>query len=141
MMKSKYDRMIDQFNLYYPDLSNRVVDWWPSGRIHITVKLNDGMMFEFNSYDHCIRRVLSSDYSNDAEALKKNIGHNLEKVILARGLSHAEIAERSGVTPAMLSRYIHGNSMPGIDKVYALASVLGCRIVDILGESYEEYDT
>ena len=141
MIKGKYDRAIYDFNKYYPDLSDRVVDWWPSGRIHITVKLNDGMLFEYNSYDHSIRRVLPSNYSTDAEVLKKTIGYNLEKVILTRGIPQAEIAERSGITPAMLSRYIHGTSMPGIDKVYALAAVLGCRVIDILGEAYEGVET
>lgn len=138
MMNGKYDRIVEQFKSYYPAMYDEVVDWWPSGRIHITVKLRDGVLFEFDSYANCIRRVQPDGYSKDVESLRKAIGHNLQKVILARGMSQSEIAERSGITQAMLSRYIHGTSMPGIDKVYCLAAVLGCRVIDILGESYEE---
>lgn len=138
MMIEKYNDILDRFGTYYPDLYAQAVDWWPSGRLSITVKMGDGMLFEFNAVDHTIRRVRSDDYKKNADILRKEIGHNLQKVILSRGISQNEIAERTGLTPAMLSRYIHGTSMPGIDKVYSLASVLGCRVIDILGETYEE---
>jgi transcriptional regulator with XRE-family HTH domain len=55
-----------------------------------------------------------------------------------RSIPQSKVAEQSGMTQAMLSRYIHGTSMPGIDKIYALASTLGCRVVDILGDLCEE---
>lgn len=137
-MKDKYNRIIERFEQYYPYLYEQSVDWWPSGRTCITVKLEDGMLFEYNHIDNTIRRIQSSDRIKDADLLRKEIGYNLKNLILTRGISQAEISERCGITPAMLSRYLHGTSMPGIDKVYALASILGCRTVDILGESYED---
>lgn len=136
MTKDKYDRMINQFSTYYRDLYNQTVDWWPSGRSCVTVKLEDGMLFEYSVLDNTIRRVRPDDYAKDAETIRREVGHNLQKAIHSRGLSQSEIAQKVGITEAMLSRYIHGTSMPGLDKVYSLASVLGCRIVDILGENY-----
>ena len=138
MMNEKYNNMINRFRTYYPDLYDQTVDWWPSGRLCVTVKLEDGMLFEFNSCDNTIRRIRSDAYSKDIDILRKEIGHNLQKIISARAIPQSEIAEGAGITPAMLSRYVHGTSMPGIDKVYSLASVLGCRVIDILGDSYEE---
>lgn len=137
MMREKYDRFLDKFNTYYSDLYKHTVDWWPSGRSCITVKLDDGMLFEFDSTDTSIRRVRPDNYVKDVEVIRKDIGHNLQKIIGTRNMSQSAIAEKCGITQAMLSRYIHGTSMPGVDKVYTLASVLGCRVVDILGESYE----
>lgn len=137
-MKQKYDRILERFSTYYPDLYQQSVDWWPSDRYHITVKLEDGMLFEFDSNDNTIRRLRSANHNKDVETIRKDVGYNLQKVITSRGIPQNEIAERSGITPAMLSRYIHGTSMPGIDKVYNLAAVLGCRVVDILGETYED---
>lgn len=140
-MRQKYDRIMERFETYYPDLYKQSIDWWPSDRYHITVKLEDGMLFEFDSNDNTIRRVRSSPNTKDAEVIKKDVGYNLQKVITSRGIPQSEIAERSGITPAMLSRYIHGTSMPGVDKVYALAAALGCRVVDILGGAYEDSNT
>jgi DNA-binding Xre family transcriptional regulator len=107
----------------------------------ITVKLNDGMLFEYDSQANTIRRIRPTNYSKDADVLKRDIGNNLQKIVSARAMSQSEIASKAGITEAMLSRYIHGTSMPGVDKVYGLAAALGCRVVDILGEAYEDYDT
>ena len=138
MRKDKYDKMFDSFKHYYPTMYDKAVDWWPSGRTCITVKLKDGTLFEFESFDNTIRKVQPGSYTKDIETLRKDIGHNLKKVVQSRGMPQSDIAEKCGVTEAMLSRYIHGTSMPGIDKVYALAAALGCRAIDIIGESYED---
>lgn len=140
MMKGKYDRILDRFERYYPDLCRQTVDWWPSGRYHITVKLEDRTMFEFDITNNTIRRVVPDNYNN-VDTLRSDIGHNIQKLILANGIPQSEIASRVGITEAMLSRYIHGTSMPGIDKVYSLAAALGCRVIDILGEAYDEHNT
>lgn len=138
MMQNKYDRMLDQFRTYYPDLYDQAVDWWPSGRMHISIKTDDRLIFEYSSLDNTIRRVKVSDYSNDPDALKKGLGRNLQKVMLTRTMSQSQLAEKIGVTQAMLSRYIHGTSMPGLDKLYSIASVLGCRVADLLDDTYED---
>lgn len=138
MVKGKYERILEQFERYYSNMYNQTVDWWPSGRYHITVKLEDRMMFEFDATNNTIRRVRPDNYKNDVNVLKTDIGHNIQKLISARGIPQSEIASRVGITEAMMSRYIHGTSMPGIDKVYSLAAALDCRVIDILGEAYDE---
>lgn len=134
MLNEKYNRMLNKFERYYPDLYRQTIDWWPSGRLCITVKLEDDYIFEYDSINNTIRRIESGNSKVDDETLRKEIGYNLQKLIQTRSISQSTIATECGITPAMLSRYIHGTSMPGVDKVYALANVLGCRITDILGD-------
>lgn len=138
MLKDKYDNMLKCFEHYYSYLYEQAVDWWPSGQSCITVKLEDGVLVEFDSFTNTIRRIQPNDYTKDIETLRKDIGRNIKKVVQTRGMAQGDIAKRCGITEAMLSRYIHGTSLPSIDKVNALASVLGCRAIDIIGESYEE---
>ena len=138
MVKEKYDRMLERFENYYPYWYKDLVDWWPSGRTSITVKLRDGSMLDYNPYDETVRTLQPNNYEKDVESLRKDIGHNIKKIIQTRGMPQGDIAKRCGITDAMLSRYIHGTSLPSIDKVHALAAVLDCRVIDILGESYEE---
>ena len=134
MIRNKYDEILDRFVNYYSYLWDQAVDWWPSGRRCITVKLRDGTMIEFDSFGDTIRTVSSNNNVKDTETLKKNLGHNLKKIVNTRGIPQSEIATKCGITEAMLSRYIHGTSMPGIDKLYTLAAVLDCRVIDILGD-------
>ena len=134
MLNEKYNRMLDKFERYYPDLHRQAIDWWPSGRLCISVRLEDDYIFEFDSVTNTIRRIESNRSEVDDDTLRKEIGHNIQKLIQSRSISQSTIASECGITPAMLSRYIHGTSMPGVDKVYALANILGCRITDILGD-------
>ena len=138
MLKGKYERIVEQFELYYTSLFEHTVDWWPSGRLCITVKLDDGLMFEFDSHDNSIRRIRVNDYSRDVDSLRKDIGYNIQKAIQTKGMPQNDVAEKSGITQAMLSRYIHGKSTPSVDKLCCIASVLGCRVSDLLGELSEE---
>lgn len=137
MANNKYDRMLGSFEHYYSYLYEQMVDWWPSGQHCLTVKLQDGTLIEFDSFSDTIRRIQPENYETDVETLRKAIGHNIKKIVQTRNMSQGDIAKRCGITEAMLSRYIHGTSLPSLDKVNALAAALGCRVIDIIGESYE----
>lgn len=138
MIRNKYDNIIDQFELYYPYLYEQAVDWWSTGRLYITVKLSDGTLVEFNPMDNTIRTIHKNYVQKDVEVLRKDIGHNIKKVVFGSSMSQNEIAQRCDITPAMLSRYIHGTSMPGIDKITILAEVLGCRVSDLVEFNVDE---
>lgn len=137
MVRNKYDEIIKKFEMGYSHFFNKTVDWWPSGKFGITAKLNDGGLMEYNYLDNTIRFVDNDKSPEDSEWLKKEIGRNISKFMDGSGMSQGEIAEKCGITPAMLSRYIHGTSMPGVDKLYVIARVLGCRLSDLTGELSE----
>lgn len=138
MLRDKYNKMLESFKHYYPYFYEQAIDWWPSGKTYITIKLDDGSLIEYDSFTDNYRIIQPNDYVKDAETLRKDIGENLKRIILTRGIAQSEIAKNSGITQAMLSRYIHGTSMPSVYIVNSLASVLGCRAIDIIGESYQD---
>ncbi len=138
MLNDKYQKMLEQFKCYYPNLYEKTVDWWPSGRMTITVRLMDGDKFEFNPMDNSIRRIQSREFEVDEAARRRAFGINLEKQLPHCGLSKGELAEKLGITNAMLSRYIRGTSMPSIDKGYLIASVLGCSVEELFDDTYND---
>ena len=133
MMHSSFELILEQFRLYYPDLYDQGVDWWKSGPYHITVLLNDDSRVEFDSSENTIRWVNKIDRSVDNDILRKEIGRNIRKFIVYKGDRQQDIADKAGITQAMLSRYINGTSMPGIDKLHNLAAALDCHVDDLLG--------
>ena len=132
-MNSSFELILEQFRMYFPDLYDQGVDWWKSGPYHITVLLDDNSRVEFDSSENTIRWVNAIDRSVDNDILRKEIGRNIRKFIVYRGIRQQDLAEKAGITQAMLSRYINGTSIPGIDKIHNIASVLGCHIDDLLG--------
>ncbi len=133
MIRSSFELILDQFRMYFPDLYDQGTDWWKSGPYHITILLKDNSRVEFDSSDNTIRWVPKIDPLTDSDILRKEIGRNIRKFIVYRGLRQHEVAEKVGITEAMLSRYINGTSMPGLDKLYHIASVLGCQVEDLIG--------
>ena len=139
MLQHKYDNILKRFEQNYSHFFKQAVDWWPSGRSCITVKLRDGQLMEYNQIGDTIRYIKSDEYTGDTLTLRKEIGRNIQKLIMTRGLPQSEIASKCGITEAMLSRYIPGPSLPGVDKLCILARVLGCRISELTGEYDEQY--
>lgn len=133
MLGSSFGLILDQFKMYFPDLYDQGVDWWKSGPYHITILLRDNSRVEFDSSENTVRWVSKIDHTIDNEVLRKEIGRNIRKFITYRGIRQQEVSEKVGITEAMLSRYINGTSMPGIDKLHKLAGVLGCHVDDLLG--------
>lgn len=138
LVKRKFDRIFERFEQYHPNVCEKTVDWWPSSSSHITVRLMDGTLMEYCCLDDTIRTLRIDAMIQDSELLRKEIGNNIRAMIACRGIGQSDLAERVGITSAMLSRYIHGNSMPGLDKLYSLASALGCRVEELLVQRYED---
>lgn len=133
MVHSSFELILNQFNMWFPSLYEQTVDWWKSGPYHITALLKDNSRVEFDSSDNTIRWITKIDYSTDNDTLRKEIGRNIRKFIEYRGCRQQDIADQAGITQAMLSRYINGTSMPGLDKIHNLAAALNCQISDLLG--------
>ena len=136
MVKDKYGRTFSQFELYHPSLYSRTVDWWASGRMAITVKLNDGNMFEFDPLDNSIRRVVINWHEVDEDISRKEFGNNLLKMIPFSGMNSKELADEVGISTVMLSKYIHGKSTPNVLVARKLARALGCTVDELFDDTY-----
>lgn len=136
MIVDRYKGTLRQFKSYYPTLYSRAVDWWGSGRMSIVVKLDDGDMYDYDPIDNSIRRVCCIENGEDIDetAIRKAFGYNLQKMIPFSGLSKGELAEKAGITNAMLSRYIRGNSIPSALTARRIAMALRCTVDELFDD-------
>lgn len=139
MIRDKYERTLKQFETYYPRLCDRTIDWWASGRMSITVKLDNGVLYDYDPMDNSIRQVYVGDVGEaDETVFRKDFGANLQKMIPYSGLSKSELAAKVGITNAMLSRYIRGNSTPSVTIAYKIARALGCLVDELFADTYTQ---
>lgn len=138
MIHDKYERTLKQFEMYYPRYYERAVDWWSSGRMSIMIKLDDGNIYDYDPMDNSIRLVPDNRCDSSEDSARKSFGINLQKMIPFSGLSKGELAEKAGITNAMLSRYIRGNSMPNVIVAHRLATILGCTLDELFDRTYDE---
>lgn len=136
MIRDKYERLLEQFELYYPSLYERSVDWWASGRLSITIKLDDDSMFEYDSLDNSIRQVYFNDSGIDETIVRKTFGNNLQKMLPFSGMNQQELADKVEVSRVMLSKYIRGKSVPSVIVARKIANALGCTVDELFDDTY-----
>ena len=137
MVTDKYEKMLKRFELHYPHFYSEAVDWWASGRISIAIKLSDGTILDYNDVDNTIRWVKYDDNS-DEESRRNAFGCNLQKYVMYCGMSKGDVAEKLGISKTMLSRYLHGKTMPSLDKGLQIANLMKCTVEELFDETYME---
>ena len=136
--RNKYDSVLNQFEINYPHFFERAVDWWATGKSSIAIKLDNGEIIDYDRIKNTIIWIRTDNPEVDEETRRKAFGRNLEKRIPLTGMSKGDISEKLGITNAMLSRYLRGNSIPSVDKAYQLARIIGCRVDELFDDNYIE---
>lgn len=136
--KEELQMIFDEFCHLNPGMANEVVDWYPSGHFEITIKLESGLKMFYNYTTKAVQKIKDDymDYSNTNYCTEQKFidafSWQLFSRIRASGLTNAEVADKAGITPALLSRYITGKTIPTGYTVYKLAAVLGCTPSELL---------
>lgn len=58
-------------------------------------------------------------------AIKKGAGHMLKEEIDKRGLRYSFVAEKAGVAPQTLSKYLHDRIPINVNNLYGICHVVG----------------
>ena len=62
----------------------------------------------------------------------------LKKMMIQQGLTQKELASRSGITEASMSKYLSGERTPRIDVIVNLANALVITTDELLGNDINE---
>lgn len=65
-------------------------------------------------------------------------GRNLQRMLHKKNISQGCLARRLGSTDSMISRYVHGTSVPSVYKVTRIAEILDCDICELIKANYDE---
>lgn len=140
-MLGRYERILDAYKTWHPGLYKQTVECRPSGRNSILVTLDDESKLEYNSCDNTIRNVTKL-YSHeqadnmDEDSWRKEFGHKLRRAIFEKGINQDRLAEMSGISRQMLTRYVRGTSTPSGYILTRLCEVLDCDVRELTKFGY-----
>ena len=77
------------------------------------------------------RRGARSGPDSDT-GLRSSLGANLARLRATRGWSLRELAARSGVSKALLSRIERGDGNPAVETLFRIGSALGCSVSELV---------
>ncbi len=61
-----------------------------------------------------------------------SVGENIKRLRTEKGLTQTELAEKSGITGAMLCQIERGTKNPSLQVAREIAVILSCRVEDFL---------
>lgn len=124
--------MISNLELYFPFLAEDAVYYSEQSEYELLIKLNNGKIYLYDDLEHSFR-VLPRDKNNlTKDEFKKEFGMRLYKKMYRKGLTEAELAERTGLTQQQLSEYIVGKKIPGLYIADRIAKALNCPVDDLV---------
>ncbi len=126
-----YDEMLERFKQDCPMWANDIVDCRPKHMHAIRVTLRDGTQVDYNMQTKSFRRIdqftsNTPDEITDAEC-KAIFANNLAEFMRMRGMGQTALAERTGLSSAMISKYLTQKSVPSLTNVKRIARALNCH--------------
>lgn len=118
----------------YPDIYERMVDWYPSGCMEITVTLDDGRKKAYVSMDDLLFDVVDPEdfsYNVDGDSWRDNFSRRLKNRMHRFAVGQDELSIRTGISRVTLSKYMNGKASPSGDNLERLARALHCSISEL----------
>lgn len=72
------------------------------------------------------------DYHDCEEVEKMNVGRNIRQIRKEKGFTQAYVAEKAGISQAMLCQIERGTKNPSLQVGKEIADILGCTMESLL---------
>ena len=131
-LKTKYyEEMFERFGELCPYLLKDVVGYVPKHINAIRVTLADGSKIDYNGKTDTFRRVeqiaVTTPETVTDEDCRSVFAINLAEFMNMRGIGQMALAERTGLSSAMISKYLNQKSTPTITSLIKIAKALNCH--------------
>ena len=131
--KMKTDEELDE-------VTEHVVDWYPSGYQEITVTMSDGKkyLYDFiNSRIIPIRRMTDlnssrNDISRDEQSWRINFSKRLRIRMNRKCINQDMLSELTGISRVTLSKYMNGLASPSGYNLERISTALECSVSELV---------
>lgn len=134
-------RMYDNFIAHEPEYEGHVAEFSEWSSFELRVVMDDGRLVLWNDRLKGSRTYRPGTWSiNDESQFRLEFMHRLRNLIYNGGYSVKDISEKSGISKAILYRYINGDAFPTAYNLFKISKALGCKVVDDLFKFAKEFE-
>ena len=129
-----YEKILEEFCITHSYFAAKIVDWYPSGRMEITVMLMDGTKLTYDYLDKTIR-FLNNFEDNELlseENWMREFSFRLAKKMRQKRITQEELSETTGLSKPTISKYVNGRSIPNAYIARKIALVLECSVSELI---------
>ena len=136
-IKTSYHKeILDSFLQHSPFSEADILDCRPKHLHAIRVRLKNGEQIDYNIQTESYRFVTQPSINAVDEVtddiLREVFATNLSELMMVKGIGQAVLGERTGLSSACISKYLHKKATPSITQVERIARALGCHRDDLL---------
>lgn len=131
-----YDKMLDEFKLYWAFKADQVVDYRPRGERGLRIKMKDGSEYDYDSITHGLRVV--RNYGPEAvsditdERCRNSFVYRLTDLMNARGFTQQSLSEYTGISKGAINKYLNKQATPSMTAFRKIAYALQCTMDELL---------
>lgn len=123
------EHLFRNFKMCYPYFAKEVVNYELYEPFKLIVKLSDGEEVLYDDLDSSYE-IVTTNVNKETWLLR--FGRQLERKMRLKGIDRITLSEESGLSQAIIGKYIAGKSAPSLYNASKIAKVLNCSVEDLL---------
>lgn len=134
--KDYWTPVFEHYASHYPNYAERTVDWYPSGQMEITVRLDDRTYWAFDMIGEQLRPLGRNADNSEAidiseQDYRERLAMNIRKKIYNMAWNQEELANRSGISIITINKYVNAKATPSAYNVDRIARALQCSTLEL----------
>lgn len=123
--------LIERFTMHYPNWAARAVSYRQENDWDLRVEMDDGKLFIFNALDNGTRYIEQDFKHMTEERYLQELGTRLRYIMWSKGITQAELSNRTGISQPSISAYVKGRVSPTLYTLDKIVRALGCSMDDL----------
>lgn len=124
-------RIYENLKFYFAFVSDDAIDIRETGPFELTIKLSDGRSVMYDDTDKTIRNLPYDSNHMTEEECKQEFGMRLNKRMQRKGIRQSDLADMTGISQSLISKYIVGKTIPSFYNADKIAKALGCSLEEL----------
>lgn len=130
------ETMYEDFKEQFPLVAQQVVEYTVSDRMELTLWLTERRKAIYNCLTHSIRYMKCRQGCDEEpvpneEDWKRDFATMLGKKMRSNNVSQKELAELTGISQQLLSKYMNAKAAPGAYNLMLISNALGCSASEL----------
>lgn len=133
-----WESMFEYYANVYPQYAERTINWFPSGQMEITVRLDDRTFWVFDMIGPTLKPLGNKELNPESEdsiseeEYRIRLSKNLRIKMHHTAVSQDVLARRSGISTVMINRYMNAKATPSLYNLERIARALQCSPTELL---------
>lgn len=131
MRRATVEELIRNFTRNHPGFQGEVAGYYQDGPMGLVVKLKSGKAIWYDDINKSLRRLPDNPHEMTSDQFRYEFKKRIEKILIFRSMTQNDLAEKIGVDPSQLNRYLNGKNIPSFFIVDKIAKALDCSVDDL----------